>query len=57
MRILLALIDSMHVPVGEEKEAEVRQDMQELIGVCGVLKEGLDPFRRHANLGCLPCSA
>lgn len=50
MRSLSELLDSVvEVPMGEEKEAELREVVQELAGVCAVLKEGLEPLERQVR--------
>lgn len=48
-RNLSEVLDSVHVPMEAEKEAEVRQMVQELAGVCSVLKEGLEPLERQVR--------
>ncbi|XP_008785837.2 UPF0496 protein 4 [Phoenix dactylifera] len=48
-RQLAELMDSIQFPLTEEKEAEVRQGVQELLAVCDALKEGLDPLERQVR--------
>nr|XP_010911996.1 UPF0496 protein 4 [Elaeis guineensis] len=48
-RQLAELMDSVQFPLTEEKEAEVRQRVQELAEVCNALKEGLDPLERQVR--------
>ncbi|KAF3974583.1 hypothetical protein CMV_002088 [Castanea mollissima] len=46
-RQLSELVDSLHFPLTEEKEAEVRNRVQELSQVYQAIKEGLDPLERQ----------
>ena len=46
-RQLSELVDSLHFPLTEEKEAEVRNRVQELSQVHQAIKEGLDPLERQ----------
>ncbi|KAI4352981.1 hypothetical protein L6164_007182 [Bauhinia variegata] len=48
-RVMNELADSLHFPLTEEKEVEVRQRVQELSQVCEVLKDGLDPLERQVR--------
>ncbi|XP_062099243.1 protein BYPASS1-LIKE-like [Humulus lupulus] len=48
-RVMSELTDSVQFPLTEEKEAEVRQRVQELSQVCGALKNGLDPLERQVR--------
>ncbi|KAK1264148.1 UPF0496 protein 4 [Acorus gramineus] len=48
-RQLGELTDAMHVPLVEEKEAELRRGVEEVARVCEVLKEGLDPLERQVR--------
>ena len=41
--------DSVHFPLTEEREAEVRQRVQELGQVCQAIKSGLDPLERQVR--------
>ncbi|PON76204.1 Protein BYPASS-related [Parasponia andersonii] len=48
-RAMSELADSVQFPLTEDKEAEVRQRVQELSGVCEALKNGLDPLERQVR--------
>ncbi|KAJ6825597.1 uncharacterized protein M6B38_377160 [Iris pallida] len=48
-RGLMDVLDSVQVPMGDEKEAEVRQMVGELAQVCEVLREGLAPLERQVR--------
>lgn len=43
------LLDSLQFPLSEEKEAEVRQRVEELKPVFGTLKDGLQPMERQVR--------
>ncbi|GAB4845147.1 hypothetical protein Ancab_038551 [Ancistrocladus abbreviatus] len=43
------LVDSLHFPLSEDKEAEVRQKVKELGQVFESLKDGLDPLERQVR--------
>ncbi|TKY51402.1 BYPASS-related protein [Spatholobus suberectus] len=43
------LADSVHFPLTEEKEWEVRQIVQDVSQVCDALKDGLDPLERQVR--------
>ncbi|CAH2036941.1 unnamed protein product [Thlaspi arvense] len=45
-RVMNELIDSIHFPLTDEKETEVKQRVEELVDVHEALKNGLDPFER-----------
>ncbi|KAJ6845795.1 uncharacterized protein M6B38_285700 [Iris pallida] len=49
-RGLMDVLDSVQAPMGEEKETEVRQMVGELMQVCEVLKEELEPLERQVRL-------
>ncbi|XP_062185537.1 protein BYPASS1-LIKE-like [Phragmites australis] len=46
-RHLMEITDAAEFPLAEEKDAEVREAAQELVQVCGSLKDGLDPLERQ----------
>lgn len=48
-RVMNELADSVHFPLTEEKEGEVRQRVQEIAQVCDALKDGLDPLERQVR--------
>lgn len=48
-RVMNELADSVHFPLTEEKEGEVRQRVQDLSQVFEALKDGLDPLERHVR--------
>lgn len=48
-RIMNELADSVHFPLGEKKEKEVRQRVNEVSEVCEALKDGLDPLERQVR--------
>ncbi|CAA6667648.1 unnamed protein product [Spirodela intermedia] len=48
-RHLAELADPSQFPLGEEREMELRQRLQELSQVCDSLKNGLDPLERHVR--------
>lgn len=48
-RIMSELADSVQFPLAEDKEAEVRQRVQDLSQVCEALKNGLDPLERQVR--------
>ncbi len=48
-RLLSELPDSLHFPIMEEKEAEVRHKVQELSHVYLAIKEGLDPLEQQVR--------
>lgn len=48
-RVMNELADSVHFPLTEEKEGEVRQRVQEVSQVCEALKDGLDPLERQVR--------
>ncbi|KAK7357226.1 hypothetical protein VNO80_16510 [Phaseolus coccineus] len=48
-RLMNELSDSVHFPLTEEKEREVRQIVQEVSQVCDALKDGLDPLERQVR--------
>ena len=48
-RVMNDLADSVHFPLTEEKEREVRQIVQEVSLVCDALKGGLDPLERQVR--------
>ncbi|KAJ4916139.1 hypothetical protein Rs2_01689 [Raphanus sativus] len=48
-RVMNELIDSIHFPMSEEKESEVKQRVEELVEVHEALKNGLDPFERKVR--------
>ncbi|KAF8104253.1 hypothetical protein N665_0176s0063 [Sinapis alba] len=48
-RVMNELIDSIHFPISEEKEIEVKQRVEELVEVHEALKNGLDPFERKVR--------
>lgn len=46
MRKLNELIDDCELPIGEEKEKKIREEVDELNKVCGMFSEGLDMLER-----------
>lgn len=48
-RVMSEMVDSVNFPLTEEKEAEVRQRVQELGQVFEVVNEGLDPLERQVR--------
>ncbi|KAF7812830.1 UPF0496 protein 4-like [Senna tora] len=48
-RVMNELADSVHFPLTEKKEEEVRQRVKELSEVCEVLRDGLDPLERQVR--------
>ncbi|XP_027365509.1 UPF0496 protein 4-like [Abrus precatorius] len=48
-RVMNELADSVHFPLSEEKEREVRQRVEEVSLVCDALKDGLDPLERQVR--------
>ena len=48
-RVMNELADSVHFPLTEEKDVEVRQRVQEVSQVCDALKDGLDPLERQVR--------
>ncbi|XP_054787126.1 protein ROH1-like [Prosopis cineraria] len=48
-RMMNELADSVHFPLTEEKEGEIRQRVQEVSQVCETLKDGLDPLEFHVR--------
>ncbi|XP_074576856.1 protein BYPASS1-LIKE-like [Curcuma longa] len=46
---LMEVIDVAQLPLSEEKEMEVRQQMQELAQIYETIKEGLDPLERQVR--------
>ncbi|XP_061345181.1 protein BYPASS1-LIKE [Gastrolobium bilobum] len=48
-RVMNELADSVHFPLTEDKEGEVRQRVQEVSHVCDALKDGLDPLERQVR--------
>ncbi|KAF3788681.1 hypothetical protein EJ110_NYTH20684 [Nymphaea thermarum] len=46
-RQITELADSVHFPLPEAKQKEVRQGVDELAHVCETLTDGLDPFERQ----------
>ncbi|XP_072974224.1 protein BYPASS1-LIKE-like [Typha angustifolia] len=46
---LAEITDAVQFPLGEEKEEEVREGVQELVQVCSTLKDGLDPLERQVR--------
>ncbi|XP_028757225.1 uncharacterized protein LOC114716390 [Neltuma alba] len=48
-RVMNELAASVHFPLTEEKEGEIRQRVQEVSQVCEALKDGLDPLERHVR--------
>lgn len=48
-RLMNELGDSVHFPLTEEKEVEVRERVQELGQVCRAIKAGLDPLERQVR--------
>ncbi|PKA66796.1 hypothetical protein AXF42_Ash003452 [Apostasia shenzhenica] len=48
-RHLGELIDSVHLPLSEERDTEVKQGVQELAQVCNVLKDELEPLERQVR--------
>lgn len=48
-RVMNELADSVHFPLTEEKEREVKQRVQEVSQVCEALKDGLDPLERQVR--------
>ncbi|KAK9134452.1 hypothetical protein Syun_013782 [Stephania yunnanensis] len=48
-RYLTELADSVHFPLTEEREAEVRQGVHDLAQVCDALKDGLDPLEHQVR--------
>jgi hypothetical protein len=49
VRVMSELADSVHFPLSEEKEGEVKQRVQEVSHVCDALKDGLDPLERQVR--------
>lgn len=49
-RAMNELADSVHFPLTEEKEREVRQIVQDVSHVCDALKGGLDPLERQVRV-------
>ncbi|XP_010530250.1 PREDICTED: uncharacterized protein LOC104806860 [Tarenaya hassleriana] len=48
-RLVGELADSVHFPLTEEEEVEVKHRVQELVQVYEALKQGLDPFERKVR--------
>lgn len=48
-RLMNELIDSIHFPLNDQKEVEVKQRVDELVQVREALKNGLDPFERKVR--------
>ncbi|KAK1323235.1 hypothetical protein QJS10_CPA02g00459 [Acorus calamus] len=48
-RHLGEVTDEMRFPLGEEREAEMREGVREVASVCEALKEGLDPLERQVR--------
>ena len=48
-RLMNDLADAAQFPLAEEKEAELRQRVQELTGVCNTLRTGLDSMERQVR--------
>uniref|UniRef100_A0A1J3IV94 UPF0496 protein 4 n=1 Tax=Noccaea caerulescens TaxID=107243 RepID=A0A1J3IV94_NOCCA len=48
-RLMNELIDSIHFPLSEQKEVEVKERVEELVQVHQALKNGLDPFERKVR--------
>ncbi|OIW12555.1 hypothetical protein TanjilG_04719 [Lupinus angustifolius] len=48
-RVMNELADSVHFPLTEEKEDEVRKKVQQIIEVYDTLKDGLDPLDRQVR--------
>jgi Protein BYPASS1-related len=44
---LLELLDGVEMPIGEEKDHQLKNSLQELENVSGILKEGLEPLERQ----------
>lgn len=49
VRNMTELADCFHFPLAEEREAEVRQGVEEVVQVCNAMKEGLDPLERQVR--------
>ncbi|KAK7256716.1 hypothetical protein RIF29_30174 [Crotalaria pallida] len=47
--VMNELSDSVHFPLTEESEVEVRKRVQEIAQVCDALKDGLDPLERQVR--------
>jgi hypothetical protein len=43
------LTHSLHFPLSEQKEEEVRVKVQDVVNVCEGLKDGLDPLERQVR--------
>jgi hypothetical protein len=43
------LAHSLHFPLSEQKEEEVRVKVQDVVNVCEGLKDGLDPLERQVR--------
>jgi hypothetical protein len=48
-RVMNNLADSLHFPLSEEKEKEVRVKVQDVVNVCEDLKDGLDPLEKQVR--------
>lgn len=48
-RLMNELIDSVHFPLNDQKETEMKQRVEELVDVHEALKNGLDPFERKVR--------
>ncbi|KAK7270428.1 hypothetical protein RIF29_23552 [Crotalaria pallida] len=48
-RVMNEFADSVHFPLTEESEVEVRKRVQEIAQVCDALKDGLDPLERQVR--------
>lgn len=48
-RHLMEITDTAEFPLPQEKDAEVRDAAQDLVQVCGSLKDGLDPLERQVR--------
>lgn len=44
---LLEVLDGVELPIGEEKDNQLKNSVQELENICGTLKEGLEPLERQ----------
>ena len=45
----MEVTDAAEFPLADDKDSEVQEATQELVQVCGSLKDGLDPLERQVR--------